>query len=284
MSASSLGSSFSANSVFRSIQNTGAKTVNARDLPGSADRAQRLIDSAVQVETGRRDSVQGYATGLGQAKASVQRLTSIIENLPADTTQKDRNSWNQELASAKNEITYANSQIAAYQAGIANDPSGEATLGFAGALLGLSTEQVHKIYNDRIAALESSNLSPDAAADSALAQSEAVADSSAGQLWGSDTSGLRAEIKVNGVVVGRVFNGGGVEMSDDNGAIGLQLGFGGPGEAGLDGPDLADRRIAQLSEAFKDAQVEVVKAPTAQTQAQWLASQASADTRVDRSA
>ena len=83
------------------------------------------------------------------------------------------------------------------------------------------------------------------------------------------------EIKINGVVVGRVYNSGVTELHDEYGSLGQQLGFGGPGEAGLEGPQLADYRIAQLKDALKSSNVEITTMSTAMTQAGWLASQIS---------
>lgn len=104
--------------------------------------------------------------------------------------------------------------------------------------------------------------------------SSATASSGAGSTreWGWDASGLRAEIKVNGEIVGRIYNSGTVELADDYAELGQQLGWGGASEAGLDGPELADKRIAQALDALKKVGAKVEFAATALTQEQWLAS------------
>jgi hypothetical protein len=48
----------------------------------------------------------------------------------------------------------------------------------------------------------------------------------------------------------------------------------------MEGPNLAERRIALLMDIFRNLQAEVVKAPTAMTQAQWQA--AFGNARLDR--
>lgn len=102
--------------------------------------------------------------------------------------------------------------------------------------------------------------------------------------WGWEASGLRAEIKVNGEVVGRVYNNGAVELADEYGELGRQLGWGGASEAELDGPELADKRIAQALDALKRVGAKVEFAATALTQEQWLASfSTSIGRNVDRS-
>ncbi|MBR3190390.1 hypothetical protein [Bosea sp. (in: a-proteobacteria)] len=116
--------------------------------------------------------------------------------------------------------------------------------------------------------------------------SEATTSAGAGSAreWGWEASGLRAEIKVNGEVVGRVYNNGAVELADEYGYLGKQLGWGGASEARLDGPDLADKRIAQALDALKKVGAKVEFAATALTQEQWLASfSTSIGRNVDRS-
>jgi hypothetical protein len=118
----------------------------------------------------------------------------------------------------------------------------------------------------------------------ATGASSAAAVSGGSREWGWEASGLRAEIKINGEVVGRVYNNGAVELADDYADLGKQLGWGGASEAELDGPALADKRIAQALDALKKAGAKVEFAATALTQEQWLASFSAAIGRhVDRS-
>lgn len=88
----------------------------------------------------------------------------------------------------------------------------------------------------------------------------------------NDVSHLRAEIKIDGKVVARIYNSGASEIADGYGYLALEAGFGGAGEGSTVGPDLGDMRIAALAKLLDGE--EVVMAKTAQTQAQWLAEKA----------
>lgn len=267
------------------ITTADAKSVDAAKLPGTSARAQSLIDSLIKTNAGRRESVQGFTSKLQYDQSAVQRLSFAIENLPPQTSQKERDSWNAQLASAKNEVASSQSEIGRFQSALNNDPSTEMVLKFAGNLLGMSSDEVHKLYNDRVDALAASKASSAASGPASVGPAGAASNpSGSSEEWGNDPSGVRSEIKINGVVVGRVYNSGVTELHDEYGSLGQQLGFGGPGEAGLEGPQLADYRIAQLKDALKSSNVEITTMSTAMTQAEWLASQISGSGRVDRSA
>lgn len=108
--------------------------------------------------------------------------------------------------------------------------------------------------------------------------------------WDNDVSHLRAEIKIDGKVIGRVYNSGGVELADAYGHLAEAAGFGSASEGSLMGPELADLRINKLSELLKVGvtkageevaddpatkfDASIVMASTAITQAQWLAEKA----------
>jgi hypothetical protein len=266
------------------ITTANAKSVDITKLPGTSDRAQSLIDSLVKTNAGRQESVQGFASKLKYDQNAVQRISSVIENLPPQTTQKERDAWNAQLASAKNEVVAPQSEISRFQSALNHDPSTEMALKFAGNLLGMSSDEVHKLYNDRADALATSKASAAADGPSSAGSAGGAYDRSDLEMWGYEPSGVRSEIKVNGVVVGRVYNSGVTVLQDEYGSLGQQLGFGGPGEADLEGPQLADYRIAQLKDALKNSNVEITTMSTAMTQAEWLASQTSGNRRVDRSA
>ena len=100
---------------------------------------------------------------------------------------------------------------------------------------------------------------------------KAVGPNAPGGEWGWDPSGIHSEIKVNGVVVGRVYNSGVTELHEPYEYLANKLDPGGPGEAGLEGPDLAHYRIALISEALKNQNAQIVATSTAMTQAEWLA-------------
>jgi len=99
----------------------------------------------------------------------------------------------------------------------------------------------------------------------------ALAGAGEGGEWGWDPSGIHSEIKVDGVVVGRVYNSGVTELHEPYEYLANKLDPGGPGEAGLEGPDLAHYRIALISEALKNQNAQIVATSTAMTQAEWLA-------------
>jgi hypothetical protein len=153
----------------------------------------------------------------------------------------------------------------------------ETLLTFAGRLLGLSSDQVHQLYRDRVAALTGAKAavpSTPVADTPAAAQAPAAGPGSGmGGEWGWDPSGIHSEIKVNGVVVGRVYNSGVTEIHEPYEFLAKQLDLGGPAEAGLEGPDIASFRIGQIKEALKDQNVEIARASTAMTLAEWKASQ-----------
>ena len=266
------------------ITTADAKPVDAAKLPGTSARAQSLIDSLIKTNAGRRESVQGFTSKLQYDQSAVQRLSSAIENLPPQTS-KERDFWNAKLASARNEVASSQSEIGRFQSALNNDPSTEMALKFAGNLLGMSRDEVHKLYNDRVDALAASKASSAASGPASIGPAGAASNpSGSSQEWGNDPSGVRSEIKINGVVVGRVYNSGVTELRDEYGSLDQQLGFGGPDEAGLEGPQLADYRIAQLKDALKGSNVEITMMSTAMTQTEWLASQISGSGRVDRSA
>ena len=77
---------------------------------------------------------------------------------------------------------------------------------------------------------------------------------------------LRSEIRINGVVVGRVYNGGVIELADPYGS--LTQGMEGLGEGA--GPDYADRMIAGLKNTLAKFNAEFKVSTTAVTQEQWL--------------
>lgn len=102
-------------------------------------------------------------------------------------------------------------------------------------------------------------------------------------------SKLHTEIKVNGKVIARVYNGGGVEIVNEYGFLVADLGS---NEDGLTGPDLAADRVKHLRDALEGygavlgdeqgaadgslsgiasqrATLEVLQASTAQTQEEW---------------
>lgn len=141
------------------ITTADAKSVDAAKLPGTSARAQSVIDSLIKTNAGRRESVQGFTSKLQYDQSAVQRLSSAIENLPPQTSQKERDSWNAQLASAKNEVASSQSEIGRFQSALNNDPSTEMALKFAGNLLGMSSDEVHKLYNDRVDALAASKAS-----------------------------------------------------------------------------------------------------------------------------
>jgi hypothetical protein len=108
--------------------------------------------------------------------------------------------------------------------------------------------------------------------------------------WDNDVSHLRAEIKIDGKVIGRVYNSGAVELADAYGHLGEVAGFGSASEGSLMGPELADLRINKLADLLKvdiskageevaddpatKFDASIVMASTAITQAQWLAEKA----------
>jgi hypothetical protein len=85
MSVGSVASS--GNSAIRLLSVEGLKKVRLSDLPGGEERAKRLIENAVRIDASRKDSIQAYQRAAVHHQNSVQRLTAIIENLPADTTR-----------------------------------------------------------------------------------------------------------------------------------------------------------------------------------------------------
>ena len=149
------------------ITTADAKSVDAAKLPGTSARAQSLIDSLIKTNAGRRESVQGFTSKLQYDQSAVQRLSFAIENLPPQTSQKERDFWNAKLASARNEVAASQSEIGRFQSALNNDPSTEMALKFAGNLLGMSSDEVHKLYNDRVDALAASKASS-AASGSAI--------------------------------------------------------------------------------------------------------------------
>lgn len=109
--------------------------------------------------------------------------------------------------------------------------------------------------------------------------------SASGRLWGSEASGVRHEIMVNGEVVGRVYNGGAVELADEYGYLAGELGWGGASESTLQGPDLADQRTGQILAALSSVGATSRQSATALTQKDWLAQFGDAiGTRVDGTA
>ena len=254
------------------------KTTNFAGRPEDADRAQRIVESVVQADAGRQGSVENFTSHLQRQQTTLTAIDAIIGRLPATVSQKERDAWNTKRSEIQQDIGETSSQISFHQSLLDNNPSRDRTLKFAAGVLGISTEEVHKLYDDRAKAVAAAKASA-AAAEAAAAA--AAAGSNTSQEWGSERTGLRAEIKVDGVVVGRVYNSGAVELADDYASLDLQLRFSGPGEEGLEGPNLAERRIALLMDTFRNLQAEAVKATTAMTQAQWQA--AFGNARVDRS-
>ena len=216
--------------------------------PKTPSRAHRIIDSAVQADAGRQVSVEHFTSHLQRQQSALTALNAIIERLPADTSQKERAAWNAKLLEIQQDISDTSSHIGLFQSQLDSDPSRDRTLKFAAGVLGISTDEVHKLYSDQAKALETARASA-AAAEAAAAA--AAAGSNPSQEWGSEKTGLRAEIKIGGVVIGRIYNGGAVELADNYASLDLQLQFSGPGEEGLEGPNLAERRIALLADTFK---------------------------------
>lgn len=246
--------------------------VDARTLPGGAERAERLIDSLVTTTAGRKSGVKGYTANAERQQDQAEAISTIIARLPASTSQKERDAWNAKLAEINNDIAYARGQANFYASLANSDPARDPALNFAAKLLGVSVEDAVRIYNDKTAALEAVT-PPTTSSDGAA---------TGAREWGWDPSGLRAEIKVNGEVVGRIYNSGTVELADDYGAVATAL-FSGPGEEGLEGPNLAEHRIGKLGQIFGDAKIEVIRASTALTQAQWAAQQTGGNSRFDYS-
>lgn len=267
-------SSYSRVTALRSLPDL--KTTDFSGRPEDADRAQRIVDSMVHADAGRQASVEQFTSHLQRQQETLTALNAIIERLPPTASQKERAAWNAKQLEIQQDIGDTSSQISFHQSLLDNNPSRDRTLKFAAGVLGISTDEVHKLYGDRTKALETAR----ATAAAAEAAAAAAAAGNTSQEWGSEKTGLRAEIKVNGAVVGRIYNSGAVELADNYASLDLQLRFSGPGEEGLEGPNLAERRIELLANTFRDLQVEVVKAPTAITQAEWQA--AFGNTRVDR--
>lgn len=255
------------------LRSYSANFVHVNDLPGTAERAERsteraeqMIESLARTMAGRMNGVDGYKAKLQYEQKYVDKINAQIAQLPGGTSAQQRNAWNSALLEAQEEANYSRSQVAFYQS-ISGSDSGMALVEKSIARqLGISTEEVHKLYMNRANAIRAE----EAAAKAAQAEAQAAASAGSEYEWGSEASGLRAEIKVNGVVVGRIFNNGATVMRDEYADLGFDLGWGMPGEDRFDGPDLAQRRIAQLANHFKNSKFEVTMAPTAMTQAEWL--------------
>lgn len=274
MAIGSVSASYSTLPVVRTFSADPSKTVNARELPGTAERAARLIESVAHLDVGRAASVKGYSEQVQRDEAVLRASSSYVDKLPAGTSQQERDAWAGRIAELKQAVADSRAQVALYQSFLDADPARDTTLNFVAGQLGMTTEDVNKLYADCVKALESER---GAVGASAAAPSGA-------QEWGSEKSGLRAEIKVDGKVIGRVYNGGGIELADEYGMLGFELGFGGPSEQHLEGPELAEDRIARLAAAFGNARFEVVLAPTALAQAKWSAMQAGGRGGIDRTA
>jgi hypothetical protein len=249
-------SMFSASAPLR-LATSGATPLDARTLPGTYERAEDIIDRYARATVGRQSSTDGFERQIQRQQKLIDGINAALARLPASAA-KDA-AW--KLAEAHDHIADAQAQIDEIEARIDADPLRDQTLSFAAKMMGLSVEEVHKLYEKR---LEAHQPPPPPA-------QPAEPTASTGGEWGWDPSGLRAEIKVNGVVVGRIYNSGTVEVADEYGPLTFALGFGGPGEGTIQGPDLADQRIAKLKAAFGDAKVEVIKSATAMTRAEWMA-------------
>jgi hypothetical protein len=84
--------------------------------------------------------------------------------------------------------------------------------------------------------------------------------------FSNSSDNLRSEIRINGVAVGRVYNGGVIELADPYGS--LIQGMEGLGEGA--GPDYADRMIGGLKKTLAKFNAEFEVSTTALTQEQWL--------------
>ena len=152
------------------LSDNSVKVVDARTLPGGAERAERLIDGLVQTTAGRKDGVKGYTANAERQQDQAEAISNIIARLPAGTSQKERDAWNAKLAEINNDIAYSKGQANFYGSLVASDAMRDKTLNFEAQLLGISVEDVHKLYNDKAAALEAATppaISSDAAATGA---------------------------------------------------------------------------------------------------------------------
>ncbi len=260
-------SMFSASAPLR-LATSGATPIDVRTLPGTYERAEQIIESQARAAAGRQSGVDGQMAEIQRLQQMEQGINAALARLPAGASEQA--AW--KLAQLRDDIAVAQERIDRNQSLVEADPLRDRTLGFAAKLMGLSVEEVHKLYEARRAALTPPAAPPVAPTPGGSAPTE----------WGWDTSGLRAELKVDGVVVGRIYNSGTVEVADEYGPLTFALGFGGPGEGTMEGPDLADQRITKLKAAFGDARVEVIKTATAMTRAEYFAWRAGGS--VDRSA
>jgi hypothetical protein len=128
----------------------------------------------------------------------------------------------------------------------------------------------------------------DLSAEQALASGASLGPNETTDLRASNhPSKLHTEIKIDGKVVARIYNGGAVEMPNEYSFLGDELGL---NSDTLVGPDLAENRAKRIKEALlkhgavldgdsalagsatlKAPVLEMVKAITAQTQSEWQA-------------
>jgi hypothetical protein len=123
----------------------------------------------------------------------------------------------------------------------------------------------------------------------ALASGAQLGPTSDNPLADNHASKIHTEIKLNGKVIARVYNSGGVEIASEYGFLSEEIDF---GADKMVGPDLAENRAKRIKAvlerygaATKDELspagllsatlakmpiLEVLRADTAQTQAQWL--------------
>ncbi len=127
----------------------GIKTVRVTDLPGAAERASRLIDSAVRGEESLKATVDGYTKKLQHDQDSLKRISDIIENLPKDASARDRASWSEELAGVKAEIADDQKHLELYQSAMEDNSIATRTLKFAGRSLGFRPRRFNAIQREK---------------------------------------------------------------------------------------------------------------------------------------
>lgn len=89
-------------------------------------------------------------------------------------------------------------------------------------------------------------------------------------VFGTDGTGVHSEIKMNGKVVGQIFNSGAVSVLNEYAHLSEKMLWGGPLEEGISGPDLVQKRTADLMNAFKGEGLSINRTDTAMTQAEWV--------------
>jgi chromosome segregation ATPase len=133
------------------LVDSGARIVKVSELPGSAERANRLLDSIVADARHQEERVARANAEIPTAHANLQRVQAIIEDLPETTSAKERSAWQRELEGAQNGVRSAQDELALAQSAQASLPERHLSMQkLISGLLGISLDETRAMYSERL--------------------------------------------------------------------------------------------------------------------------------------